>query len=98
MLPDSYRNSYMQFLNQRSFTLLIFSGCFLLSSCDDKKEPAAAGARGRQMGPVSVDAFVVKPSSVSESVQVPGSLLPYEETQIRPEVRGRIVELNIKEG
>jgi membrane fusion protein (multidrug efflux system) len=41
---------------------------------------------------------VVKPSSVSENVEVPGSLLPFEETEIRAEVGGRIVELNIKEG
>jgi membrane fusion protein, multidrug efflux system len=90
----------MQFSTPRSFSLLIFSGLTLLFlSCDSKKQEAApAGGRPRQMGPLSVDAFVVKHSSVSESVQVPGSLLPFEETQIRPEVGGRIVELNIKEG
>jgi membrane fusion protein (multidrug efflux system) len=37
-------------------------------------------------------------SSVSEEVEVPGSLMPFEETAIRAEVGGRIVELNIQEG
>jgi membrane fusion protein (multidrug efflux system) len=72
----------------------------LLDSCNSKKEEAGApGGRGsRQGGPVAVDAFVVEPRPISDNVEVPGSLLPFEETQIRSEVGGRIVQLNIKEG
>jgi membrane fusion protein (multidrug efflux system) len=47
---------------------------------------------------MTVDAFVIKQSSVSENVEVPGSLRPFEETQIRAEVGGRIVQMNVKEG
>jgi membrane fusion protein, multidrug efflux system len=86
--------------------LLLFGSLsilFLASCKEEKKGPAAGGgAPGgggqRNRGPLSVDAFVVKQSSVSEDVQVPGSLLPFEETQIRSEVGGRIVELNLNEG
>ena len=56
------------------------------------------GGRSRQTGPVVVDGFVVTPTTVSESVEVPGSLLPFEETAIRAEVGGRVVALNMKEG
>lgn len=45
-----------------------------------------------------VDGYVVRKTSISENIEVPGSLLPYEETQIRPEVGGRVVRLNINEG
>jgi membrane fusion protein (multidrug efflux system) len=45
-----------------------------------------------------VDGFIVRQQSISENIEVPGSLLPFEETQIRAEVGGRVVELNIKEG
>ena len=69
----------------------------VLASCNSKKEPAAAGAR-RQQGPIIADGFVVRESSISEKIEVPGSLLPFEETQIRAEVGGRIVQLNIQEG
>jgi membrane fusion protein, multidrug efflux system len=69
----------------------------VLASCNSKKVPASAGAK-RQQGPVAVDGFVVQKSSVSEKIEVPGSLLPFEETQIRAEVGGRIVRLNIQEG
>lgn len=57
--------------------------------------PAAAN---RQRGPLTVDGFVVKATSVSEAVEVPGSLLPFEETQLRAEVGGRIIDININEG
>ena len=79
-----------------TFGLLFFVLLFL-SSCGKKKEEPVAN-RQRQQGPIIVDAFVVKESSVSEAVEVPGSLLPFEETQIRAEVGGRIVQLNFNEG
>lgn len=69
----------------------------VLSSCNSKKAPMGAGAR-RQQGPVVVDGYIVSKSSISETIEVPGSLLPFEETQIRGEVGGRIVQLNIQEG
>ena len=49
-------------------------------------------------GTLLVDAFLVEQSSVSENVEVPGTLFPFEETQIRAETGGRIIKLNIEEG
>lgn len=80
----------------RSFFYL-FSISTLFISCNSGKKETVASGRPRQ-GPISVDAFVVKVSSVSEDVQIPGSLKPFEETQIRAEVGGRIIKLNIEEG
>lgn len=84
---------------QRSLKILavLFTAIFTTISCSDRKDPAPNAARPRQ-GPVSVETFIVRKSSISEDVQVPGSLLPFEETQIRAEVGGRIVQLNIREG
>ena len=45
-----------------------------------------------------VDGFIVETHSISDDVEVPGSLLPFEETEIRAEVSGRVVQLNIPEG
>lgn len=77
---------------------LLFFGIGFLTSCNSKKNEPPAANRQRQQGPILVNAFVVQESSVSEAVEVPGSLLPFEETEIRAEVGGRIVELNINEG
>jgi membrane fusion protein, multidrug efflux system len=77
-------------------SILFFSAFVLITSCS--KKPAQPAGQSRMMGPILADAFIVGQSSVSEDVEVPGSLLPFEETQIRAEVGGRVVELNIKEG
>ncbi|WP_276367667.1 efflux RND transporter periplasmic adaptor subunit [Chryseolinea sp. H1M3-3] len=69
-----------------------------MTSCNDKKPQRPAGGGGRASGPIAVDGFVVSERSISENIEVPGSLLPFEETAIRSEVGGRIVQLNIVEG
>lgn len=71
----------------------------VISSCEsDSKKPAPAQGRPRTQGTLMVDAFLVERSSVSENVEVPGTLFPFEETQIRAEVGGRVVRLNVEEG
>ncbi len=69
--------------------------CFSLVAC---KHKAALKANAKKSGVLSVEGFIVEARQESERIEVPGSLLPIEETQIRPEVTGRIVQLNIKEG
>lgn len=48
--------------------------------------------------PIEAEGFIVKTRQMSEDIEVPGSLLPYEETEIRPEISGRVVSLNVREG
>jgi membrane fusion protein (multidrug efflux system) len=69
----------------------------MIASCSKKKQEAA-NRNARPQGPVAVDGFVVSESSISERIEVPGTLLPFEETFIRAEIGGRIVQLNIQEG
>ncbi len=81
-------------------TTQVFSFVFIVIAfvaCNSKKPQATTG-RARTSGPIAVDAFVVRPSAISENIQVPGTLKPFEETEIRAEVGGRIVQLNIREG
>ncbi len=63
-----------------------------------KKEAATPSGQARQMRAPQVEGFVVRPQSIVDKIEVPGSLLPGEQTQIRAEVSGRVVQLNIKEG
>lgn len=84
-----------------TFRLLIFLLFIsaLISGCKkDTNAASAAGPAGRQAGPMSVDGFVIEEHSISDRVEVPGSLLPQEETQIKAEVTGRVVALKIDEG
>ncbi len=88
-------NTFMVFASRNIF----FTGILIFLtavSCESEKGGQVSGRR--QQGPLIVDAFRVSATSVSETIEVPGSLLPYEETEIRAEVGGRIVSLNIREG
>src|SRR5258706_15657685 len=78
----------------RKFTIVFFVAATLLSSCKKKVVQMPV----RKMGLLSVEGFIVEGHAESENIEVPGSLLPVEETQIRPEGSGRIVQLNIQGG
>ncbi|MEZ0484185.1 efflux RND transporter periplasmic adaptor subunit [Fibrella aquatica] len=58
---------------------------------------AGGGAAGAG-GPTSVNGFIVKPTVIANSVVATGSLVANEQVDIFPEISGRIVELNIREG
>lgn len=70
----------------------------LAVGCKEKKNQSAPAQAGRQQGPTTVIGYIVKTGSVSEPIQLPGSLLPMEETEIHTEVSGRVVGLYINEG
>lgn len=84
----------------RFLFLFLFMAALVATSCNSKEENGSRNPRGgaRQRGPLEVEGFLVETRSVSETVEVPGTLLPAEETQIRAEVSGRVVQMNIPEG
>jgi len=70
---------------------------FLLNACggkDEKITPATVIARPQ----MKVDAIIAIPQTLNESIEVPGSLLSSETTEIHPEVSGRLTMLNVREG
>ena len=77
----------------------IFAAIFLvfIFACKEEKKSQIT-TEASKMGPLSVEALVVQPSSVSDVIEVAGNILPFELTEIRPEISGRIVSLNFKEG
>lgn len=80
-----------------SFIVLSLSAC----GGKDKKvgDPSqqGGGAQAKQP-PLAVESFIVKPQSISDNIEVPGTMLPFESTEIHPEISGRLVNLNINEG
>lgn len=99
--------------NYFSWALTFASVTILLTTaCKDKKEnagPGGAGGPGGQRGaggpgggrgqmPTRVETYVVEPRMISEGIEAPGTLLANEVTEIRPEVSGRVVSVNVAEG
>lgn len=70
----------------------------LFFSCKSGKKDEAPKSPVSRNKPITADAFVAKTLALSENIQVPGSLLPAEGTDIRPEISGRLVSINFKEG
>lgn len=84
---------------------ILLAGCllgslFFLLSCGGKNKKTDASRPGNPAArpPTRVDAFLVQKRTVSESLDIPGTLVASESTEIHPEVAGRIVQLNVNEG
>ncbi len=69
-------------------------------ACGSNKEnsPATPSRTGGSQEPTKVDVYITKPQAFAENIEVPGSIIANEATEIHPEISGRIVSLNIAEG
>jgi len=76
------------------FTIMVGAGMTLISC---KKSSDQNGRINRQRVPV-VNVLVVQPRPADEMADAVGTLLPAEEVELRPEVPGKIIELNFREG
>lgn len=77
-----------------SFFLMI-----VFAACGSKDNKASAGnPKAGAPPPPRVDAFIVSTSSISEGLQLPGTLIANESTEIHPEISGRLTYLNAAEG
>lgn len=65
-------------------------------ACKDKQPEQAQGQR--QNSPAIFDAIVANPEPLSRSLEVPGTIMPFESTDIHPEISGRVTGISFKEG
>lgn len=74
------------------------SMALMLTACQsadkEDKKPAAKSAQP----PSKADGYIVTPKLLSQDIEVPGSLAPYEETELHPEVSGRVTGIYFQEG
>ncbi|MEY3052324.1 MAG: hypothetical protein RLY31_2109 [Bacteroidota bacterium] len=75
-------------------TLLACLFFFSLPACQKEKAKGGAAPAATQQ----VDGHVAQARYIAETLEVPGTLLAFEETEIRPEISGRLVQLNLTEG
>jgi membrane fusion protein (multidrug efflux system) len=83
----------MRILNYGLILLL-----FTISACNSGKEDAKAADAKKVKPPVKVEAFVVTTKVLAQDIEVPGSLIPAEETELHPEVSGRVTGIYFNEG
>jgi membrane fusion protein (multidrug efflux system) len=73
---------------------------YSFSSCGSKAKETVKTKNEKPAAPppLNVEGYIVKTSTLNESIDLSGTLLPFEETEIHPEVAGKVVMLSIKEG
>jgi membrane fusion protein (multidrug efflux system) len=88
------------FMTNSMLRQILFFSLFslLFVACKEKKDaPVASG--GRPAGPPPVfDAVVAESFAIDRNLEAPGTVLPNESTDIHPEVSGRVISINFKEG
>lgn len=69
-----------------------------LAFCKKKDAVPSAATATAPAKALPVQILVAEPQALSADIEVPGSLMANESTEIHPEVSGRMVELHINEG
>ena len=85
-------------MNKHSVVLFFLSAlAILLCKCDPpKSDKKPAGNKASSIA--FIEGVVVKPSVVDHTIYVSGTLMPFEETVLTPEVTGRVVAIHMEEG
>jgi membrane fusion protein, multidrug efflux system len=80
------------------YKYLPFAGILivLLGSCAAKTESNNAAAKGNTVG--FIEGVVARPSLLEQTIIVSGTLKPFEETVLMPDIGGRVVSINFQEG
>lgn len=78
--------------------LFLITSLLSLSACKNDDKKIKPGDKPKAAPVPVVDAFVVKTTPLSDNISLTGSLLANEETEIHPEISGRLTYLNLAEG
>lgn len=80
---------------------LVYIIAFLSVGCGNKNKKTEAQlqqANSVKPPPMEVETDIIKTQKLNAVIDIPGSLMANETTEIHPEISGRLVQLNIPEG
>jgi membrane fusion protein (multidrug efflux system) len=83
------------------FSSTLFLLVFSISSCSSGSKddsPKQQKGKGGTRPVVRADAYIVKTTLLTDKIEIPGTLVANESTDIHPEVAGRITGIYFKEG
>jgi membrane fusion protein (multidrug efflux system) len=78
-----------------AISFIFFISC---SNESRKDDPPKNKSQSNAHSTLSVEGYIIYPSVLHSGIEVAGTLLPFEETEIHPEVSGKVTYLAIKEG
>jgi membrane fusion protein, multidrug efflux system len=78
--------------------LLIFALCLFACNRKEEGKPADAKTGGGNNAPVMAEGYLVQERSLAQDIEVAGTLMPFEQTEIRSEISGRVTGIYFREG
>ncbi len=69
---------------------------FIFTGCKSGKQGTQQVKQVSQIS--NIEGYIVKPSTIEQTISISGTLKPLEETVLMPEVPGRVVKINLDEG
>lgn len=90
----------MKFTFSQAFIVIfcIFFAGFIVTGCKNNKKKIAADAKPVAPPPPKVDGYIIKTTTLSQDIELPGTIIANEATEIHPEMSGRLTYLNATEG
>ena len=76
--------------------LVIIASSVILNGC--KSGTSNNKTINKQAAILRVEGIIVTPSVLDQTINISGTLKPFEETVLMPEVAGRVVDINLSEG
>ena len=83
-------------INHLSIIIFFLSVMFLHSCKKSDQKPDQGGGPGKPQ--LKVEGHIVSSKVLTEEISVSGTLMPYDEVELKPEIAGRVVKLNLPEG
>jgi len=83
--------------NKAAVLIQILALTYFLYSCHpDNKTNNSTTASAKTVS--FIEGFIVRPTVLDQTISISGTLKPFEETTLMPEVAGRVVVINLQEG
>ena len=84
------------FNKQALFPIALLGIVLIVASCSGKKDPGKSKTPDKQT--TVVDVLIAQPTTISQTVEANGTVVANESVQLRPEVSGKLIYLNVPEG
>jgi len=77
--------------------IFLFSLSFIASSCTQSKADKKDAPK-TPPPPAKIDGYIVGAEVLNNEIEIPGTLEPFEETNIQPEINGKVTGIFFREG
>jgi membrane fusion protein (multidrug efflux system) len=86
------------YVTRSSIIFIAFLLLFLPACSSKRKKEVTVQQKSGPRPPAKVDGYIVETQLLSETLEIPGTIISNETTEVHPEVSGRVTGLYVREG